>query len=52
MSIGTVKSRVSRARSALKQMLTGEESTVTGAASIEMRLRAIGQTDVTPTIVA
>ena len=52
VSIGTVKSRVSRARSALKQMLTGEESTVTGTASIEMRLRAIGQTDVTPTIVA
>ena len=47
VSVGTVKSRVSRARTALKQMLIGEESTVTGTAWIETRLRAIGHTDMT-----
>lgn len=35
VSVGTVKSRVSRARTTLNRMLTGEDSAVDGAASTE-----------------
>jgi RNA polymerase sigma-70 factor (ECF subfamily) len=52
VSVGTVKSRISRARSALKEMLTGEESTVVGAARTDARLGAIGRVDVAPAIVS
>lgn len=42
VSVGTVKSRISRARAALKLMLTGEEPAADGAASTDALVRALG----------
>ena len=42
VSVGTVKSRISRARAALKLMLTDEESAADGAASTDALVRALG----------
>lgn len=42
VSVGTVKSRISRARTALKQTLLGEESAGNGADSTDALVRAIG----------
>lgn len=41
VSVGTVKSRISRARAALSQMLTGEDSAVDGAASTETPVQEV-----------
>ncbi len=46
VSVGTVKSRISRARTALKQTLTGEESAAGGAASTDALDRALGDSGV------
>jgi RNA polymerase sigma-70 factor (ECF subfamily) len=46
VSVGTVKSRISRARTALKQTLTGEESAAGGAASTDAFVRALGDSGV------
>ncbi len=42
VSVGTVKSRISRARAALKLMLTGEEPAAESAASTDALVRALG----------
>ena len=52
VSVGTVKSRISRARTVLKQMLTGEESGATSVARIDAGLRAIGRVDMAPVTVS
>ena len=46
VSVGTVKSRISRARAALKLMLTDEESAADGAASTDALVRALGDSGV------
>ncbi len=42
VSVGTVKSRISRARAALKLMLTGDEPAADDAASTDALVRALG----------
>ena len=52
VSVGTVKSRIWRGRAALKQMLTGDDSTVGNAAWNDSSARPIGGFGVAPAIVS
>lgn len=52
VSVGTVKSRISRARTALKQTLAGEESVGDGATSTDAFMRAIGNSGFAATAAA